>query len=676
MRFNVCLLDSNIHTQCFSELAESIAHGLQVLGHEASLSHDYCPVLDVWNIVLGARPGAPMLMSPENTVLFNGEQARPESMWSQLFETYRRFRIWDYSQANANSYPEWGLPKPSVVRPGWSPVLENRIAKREPYAYDVSFVGSMNERRSKCLDRIEALGLKVLEVPFGLYGKERDLLLGQAPVCVNIHYYSPGIFESVRCSYLIHNRIRVVSEKSLGGEGEECCECAVYDELPERVLKVVREVEQDPQQAADSLAWMRYYNILASDLEVAVEGLAAPRAMVTVPEVPTALGIVDEATGAPANITLAMIVKNEAQVIVRCLQSVKHLLSGWVIVDTGSTDGTQEVIREFMKDLPGAVYDRPWKEFDGSRTEALDLAREHAQGTGWLLMFDADEFVEMDGEARVGAYDCYNALVTRCMGCAQWERPFLMRASKPWYFRMPRHEGLYCAEVAPTAPRPLSSLLIMSTYDGARATEEEHVRYLRDAKVLEGWLREHPHDSRCAYYLAQSYKDAAKSRDPVDTAAITQALKYYLRRADMAGYAPETFSAALQAANCMQDVGFPKWRVMEQLLKAYEIRPTRAEPLYLIAVYYREQERYVLAELYARRAAELADPHDNFVDCDPAVYVWKAKDELATSLTYLNGHAEARDIYEQLLKLPTLPPVERERIVANYEMCLRVAPPQ
>lgn len=675
MKFNVCLLNHNIHTQCFAEVADSLVHALGVLGHEASLSNTYDMADDVWNVVLGMRPDVPLYLRPENTILYNGEQARAESIWPGLVDLYRKYRVWDYSRDNASNYPKWGLPAPSVVTPGYASVLEGRIEKQEPYEYDVSFVGSMNERRRACLDKMKELGLRVLEVPFGVYGKERDALLGKAPVSVNIHYYSPGIFESVRCSYLTHNGIRVVSEHGTDNEGVVTSGCifGTYEELPDLVLKVAS--GDDPSVIANSaLEWIKSLNVLEADLSKAIESLKDPMPTADPAYEPQVVDIIDQMTGARPKITLSMIVKNEAAVIQRCLHSVKHLLSGWVIVDTGSTDGTQDLIREVMKDIPGAVHDLPWKEFDVSRTEALTLAREHAGGEGWIMMFDADEFVEMDGVAKLGGYDCYNATVTRCMGCSSWSRPFLMRANKSWYFEMPRHEGLYSRENAPSAPEPLENLLVMSTYDGARATEEEHVRFLRDAKVLEEWHKTHPNNSRCVYYMAQSYKDAAKSKSPIDTAAITQALKYYLKRADMPGHPPETFSAAWQAANCMNDLAFPKWRVMDQLLKAYEFRPSRAEPLYLLAVYHRELGKHACAEIFARKAASLRDPEDNFHDCDFAVYTWKSKDELANALTYLNGHAEAREIYEEILSIATLPPGDRARIQANYEMCLRIAP--
>ena len=71
-----------------------------------------------------------------------------------------------------------------------------------------------------------------------------------------------------------------------------------------------------------------------------------------------------------------MIVKDESHVIERSLASAKPLIDYWVIVNTGSTDGTQDVIREFLKDIPGELHERPWKNFGYNRTEALELARE------------------------------------------------------------------------------------------------------------------------------------------------------------------------------------------------------------------------------------------------------------------------------------------------------------
>ena len=87
-------------------------------------------------------------------------------------------------------------------------------------------------------------------------------------------------------------------------------------------------------------------------------------------------------------ICLNMIVKNEAKVIARCLESVKPLLDHWIVVDTGSTDGTQAIIKSLLRDVPGELFERPWKDFGHNRTEAIELARGKAD---YLFVIDADD---------------------------------------------------------------------------------------------------------------------------------------------------------------------------------------------------------------------------------------------------------------------------------------------
>src|SRR5271154_6929613 len=94
-----------------------------------------------------------------------------------------------------------------------------------------------------------------------------------------------------------------------------------------------------------------------------------------------------------ATICLNMIVKDEAPVIRRCLDSVRPFIDHWVIVDTGSSDGTQDIIRNHLKDLPGELIERPWVDFAHNRSEALAAARNKAN---YVLVIDADETLEAD----------------------------------------------------------------------------------------------------------------------------------------------------------------------------------------------------------------------------------------------------------------------------------------
>jgi glycosyltransferase involved in cell wall biosynthesis len=92
------------------------------------------------------------------------------------------------------------------------------------------------------------------------------------------------------------------------------------------------------------------------------------------------------------SICLNMIVKNEAHVIARCLASARPLVDAWCIVDTGSSDGTQDKVRELMAGVPGTLHERPWKNFGHNRSEALELAR--TEGCDYLLFIDADEWFD------------------------------------------------------------------------------------------------------------------------------------------------------------------------------------------------------------------------------------------------------------------------------------------
>lgn len=85
-------------------------------------------------------------------------------------------------------------------------------------------------------------------------------------------------------------------------------------------------------------------------------------------------------------VSLCVIAKNEEEVIARCLQSAREAADEFIVVDTGSTDGTIEAAR-----LAGAqVHLRSWKhDFAAARNESIALAKGE-----WILVMDADEALE------------------------------------------------------------------------------------------------------------------------------------------------------------------------------------------------------------------------------------------------------------------------------------------
>ena len=96
-------------------------------------------------------------------------------------------------------------------------------------------------------------------------------------------------------------------------------------------------------------------------------------------------------------IGLSMIVKNEASVIRRCLDSVRPLVDYILIEDTGSTDGTQQIIRDYLKEfeIPGEVFDEEWQDFGTNRTTGLARLRQRAD-IDYALVMDADDVLVLE----------------------------------------------------------------------------------------------------------------------------------------------------------------------------------------------------------------------------------------------------------------------------------------
>jgi len=98
------------------------------------------------------------------------------------------------------------------------------------------------------------------------------------------------------------------------------------------------------------------------------------------------LSIIDKKEWRPLKLSLCMIARDEEEHIEKALESVKDIVDEIVVVDTGSSDRTKEIIREFK----GKVIETKWAD---NFSKAKNFALEKATGD-YILFMDADEFID------------------------------------------------------------------------------------------------------------------------------------------------------------------------------------------------------------------------------------------------------------------------------------------
>ena len=354
---------------------------------------------------------------------------------------------------------------------------------------------------------------------------------------------------------------------------------------------------------------------------------------------------------------LSMIVKNEAAVIGRCLASVRPCIGAWAIVDTGSIDGTQELIRSLMADLPGTLIERPWVDFATNRNQALDLARAHGD---YALIIDADEILERDPAAAFPAHlDAAGYYLRQTIDGSEldYASAKLLRHDAGWRWEGVLHE-YPAADPTPPMGR-LDGLRVRSFPDGARSRRPQRDKYLDDVRVLEAALAREPSHARYTFYLAQSLRDAG------ETAA---ALAAYQRRIALGGWDEEVWYARFQVAALHERLAAPDAPVIDAYLAAWDARPSRAEPLCELARFLRQRGRHASAYVHACAAARLPPPAD-LLFVDLSAYRWRALDEQAVAAFYVGRRDECAAICQRLLDGSAVPDGERARIAANLALC-------
>lgn len=338
---------------------------------------------------------------------------------------------------------------------------------------------------------------------------------------------------------------------------------------------------------------------------------------------------------------LNMIVKNESRIIERLLESALPIIDTYCICDTGSTDNTVEVIREYMAKAqkPGIVFTELFVNFGYNRTVALERA---AEWGSYALLLDADMKLHIDAAFNKDALVEPAYSVLQKNGTLEYYNHRIIKTGAGIKCLGPTHE--YYS--VPRSAR-LSTLHIEDIGDGGCKAD----KFERDIRLLLQGLKEEPTNSRYHFYIANSYKNIGN---------YTEAIDWYKRRIALGGWAEEVFYSCYEIGNCYRELKDMASAVY-WWLEAYQHRPTRAESLYEVVKHYRETAKHHLAQLFCDVARKIPAPAADLLFIKRSVYDYLLDYEHSILAYYTKTPIDHR-MYLRLIGTGH----NRHNVMANY----------
>lgn len=295
----------------------------------------------------------------------------------------------------------------------------------------------------------------------------------------------------------------------------------------------------------------------------------------------------------------ATMCKNEEHCIQNTLESVYKHIDYWVVCDTGSTDRTCEIVKNFFeeKGISGELHVDEWVGFDHNKSLMMERAKDK---TDYVLHLDADDLLinGLDfGKNDIGD-DAYFMNVTR--GTLKWMALIIFNNRLTWKFCGVAHTTIKCKEKESFTTKDISNRNSYVSGEGIGSRAFDPKKFLYDAEKLKkqffDTLLSDPDDlnSRSAFYTGQSYQDYGMLED---------AIKWYRLYTKLnVTWFEEIFECNMRIAYCMMKLNYKLSDIESQMSLAINIEPDRAEPYYFMGKHCNEIGEYEKAYNYLRAA--------------------------------------------------------------------------
>lgn len=227
-------------------------------------------------------------------------------------------------------------------------------------------------------------------------------------------------------------------------------------------------------------------------------------------------------------ISLCMIVKNEEKYIKMCLENAMKLADEAVIVDTGSTDKTKEIIKDFDSNIK--IIDYKW---ENDFSKARNISIENASGD-WILILDADEKLLCDAtkvreilkDAKIDGYKIplYNIMdASMILYSAVYTKIF--RNKKEYRYSGSIHEQINVPDMQEDGFLLDDKICKIIHYGYLVSVVKKRNKTDRNLKILKRQLKEKPNEPFVYYNMGVSYEVAGDYK---------KALQYFFKCNELA----------------------------------------------------------------------------------------------------------------------------------------------